>query len=49
MFNIYVLPVMSAIKPRDRKTNQNSDNYMISGNTGGAEEKAEDINMHRCF
>lgn len=39
MFNIYVLPVMSAIKPRDRKTNQNSDNYMISGNTGEKKRK----------
>lgn len=32
MFKIYVVPVMSAIKPRDCKTHQNSDIYMISGN-----------------
>ncbi len=31
MFKIYVVPVMSAIKPGDWKTNQNSDVYMISG------------------
>lgn len=54
MFKIYVLPVVSAIKPRDWKTNQNSDIYMISGNgtkqtkqrkksNRSGVEKAEDI------